>query len=170
MIVEISPYCVEDDIENRISIAGVALRVDDIPPDDLGDAIDEASIEVYEHLGTIYDDTQLAASSVIKRWCADIATYHLCTRRGNPAPAVIQRKYDKAIERLEKYQHGTYQLPDAAPRSMAAPVMSNINQRLMPTPHPRVQVRRSTGKRPTDYVQRMDGSDPAQWGAIDYNI
>lgn len=170
MITTISDYCSEEDIANRLSIAGVALRVDDIPPEDLGDAIDRASIEVFEHLGNIYDDSELNAAATINRWASDIATYFVCTRRGNPAPSSVVKAYERAIEKLEKYQTGRFLLPDASPRAMAAPSMQNHGPRLTPAPHIRVQRKRSTGKAPTEYQRRVDYADPAEWGALDWNI
>lgn len=170
MQVTITAYCDEDDIDNRLSEAGVALRVDDIPPDDLGESIDRAAIRIYEYLGLVYPDSQLSGSNVVKHWCADIATYFVCTRRGNPAPGSISKAYEEVIAKLERYQKGWPQLPDAAPRATMVPGMENINYRLTPAPHPRVQRKRSTTKEPTDYTRRNDYSDPAEWGAADWSI
>ena len=152
-------YCDTDDIKNRLSAVGVTLRTDDSPPDDLGDVIDEASAMIEEHCLLGYTETNLAASRWANHVCADLATALLCERRGNPMPAGIARRHERAMERLEKVRLGSMLIPDIAARKEAVPVMSNVRIVQRPFNRTVVERNRSTGK-PADYKQERD---PLDW-------
>lgn len=134
-------YCTEDDIENRLSTTGVTLRTDDTPPTALGDVIDDASTLIDEHCRLRYTPAVLAASDWVNQRATDLAACLLCERRGNPPPASIQRKHDRAMERLELVRRGLLQIPDVGMRKSEVPVLSN--QRVRLDPHPRVQTQKS---------------------------
>lgn len=160
-------YCTEDDIANRLSQEGVNLRVRDVPPNDLGDVLDETSVEIDLYLRNIYEPAQLALSDVVNHIAISIATCFLCEREGNPAPGSVAKKYDRALERLEKIASGVMRLPDATPRKGMAPVLSNVTVQNFPSPHTRVQRKRSTGA-VSSYGQRRAMRDALEW--LDYNI
>jgi phage gp36-like protein len=152
-------YCQLIDIQNRLSAAGVAARVDDTPPTTLGDVIDEASRKVDEHCQTRYG-TNLSKSNIVKHWTATIAATLLCERRGNPVPNSLARRYQETMDAMEHVLlHGRL-IPDIAERKAGVPVMSNVHTQLLPYPHTVVETgtRRSTGK-PEQYTQNKDVID-----------
>ncbi len=152
-------YCTANDIANRLSAAGVAARVDDSPPDVLGDVLDEASREVDEHCQPRYG-SNLASSNIVKHWCATIAATMLCERRGNPVPNSLARRYQKTMESMEAVLlHGRL-IPDIAERKAGVPTMSNVHTQLVPSPRTVVEagVRRSTGKA-EGYTRNTDNID-----------
>ena len=140
-------YCTIDDVANRISKDGIFARIDDVPPDAYGDCIDEASRMIDEYCYLQYG-SNLALSNVVKHWTANIATYLLCTRRGNPAPVgIVHDRYERAMKTLEAVLHNGRQIPDIAQLKSAVPVMSNVHIQPWPYPHTVVEgsTRRSTG-------------------------
>lgn len=151
-------YGTEDGIIDRWSQAGVDLRTDDNPPANLGRAIQRASQRINRYCLLLYSDAQLAASDWVLEAADDLGAYFLGGRRGNPVPTSIVEYYDMVMDDLKKLHKGQAWLPDAAPRRAVVPRLSNINMRLWPTPHSRVQEKRSTG-RPQDYSQRKDRLD-----------
>lgn len=156
-------YCVQADIENRLSASGVDLRIDDVPPDTLGDVIDDASAEVESHCLLKYGADQLAASRWIKHKCADIATYLLCERRGNPAPPGIANKFERAMAQLEKVQEGKLKISDVAQRRTAVPMVSNMRPALRPYPHAVVET-----KRGTDTVDQLPKKNADPWDVLNF--
>lgn len=151
-------YCTIGDIQNRLSATGVTSRTDDTPPDDYGDVIDEASRIVDESCLLMYSEANLAASGVVKHWTANIASFLLCERRGNPVPVGIASKYERVMETLDKVLLHGRQIPDIPMRKVGAPVLSNVRVQLAPVPHTVVERSRSTGK-PDGYRQRNDVLD-----------
>jgi phage gp36-like protein len=170
MIISGSPYCTEDDLADRISFDGTNLRVDDNPPDILGNVINRASAEVRRYLLRRYSDANLAMSEWISMATADIACYLLCKRRANSVPSSIAEAYRQVIADLKYMQFGQLQVPDVAPIAQPIPTLTNIDMRLWPSPHPRVMRARSTGGSPTNYPERVDWADIGQWGALDWII
>ncbi len=161
-----SLYCDLNDVKNRLSTAGVTLRLDDVPPDSAdGDVLDEASAIIDEYCLARYSPENLILSRWTKHLCADIATALLCERRGNDVPATLQARHDKAIEKLERIHSGEYNIADIPQRRAAVPVLSNVRVQLGPVPHVVVIPSRSTGS-PTDYAQRVDRYDVLQYVVI----
>lgn len=158
-------YCSENDLINRLSADGINYRTPDNPPTTLGDVLTDACSQVDEHLYYLYDPAQLAASDWVRERAADIASYLLCERGGDPVPPGIQQKYERTMARLEGVRTGTLAVPHLPVRKEMAPVMSNVRIRL--DPHPRTVVERgsSTGT-PQSYPQNVDYLD---WG-YDYVI
>lgn len=155
----VTNYCTEDDLADRISQEGINLHTDDIPPDDLGAVIERASSKINQYCLRRYTAAKLALSDWVQETAADIAVYFLCSRRGNSPPGSVADAYEEAIKELEQIRRGAVQIADIPARKVTAPQMSNVNIRLRPTPHTRVQPGRSTNK-PTDFVQRNDLEDP----------
>lgn len=158
-------YCSQNDIQNRLSADGITYRTDDNPPTSLGDVIVDASTMIDEHLYYLYSPTQLGSSDWVRERCADIASYMLCERRGNPVPPGIAQKYDRAIERLEKIRLGLLAVPNLPVLKEMAPVLSNVRTQLSPFPHTVVERSNSTGT-PQGYTPHDDALD---WG-YDYSI
>jgi phage gp36-like protein len=153
-------YCLIADVQNRLSADGVTYRTDDTPPVSYGDVLDDASRTIDEYLLGRYSDGVLSANGWVKHRCADIAAYLLCERRGNPPPSGIARKYEAAIEKLEKVRLGRLAVPGAPARVTDAPRMSNMRVRLDPFPHSVVERNRSPMRdTPTDYRQTADVLD-----------
>lgn len=151
-------YCTANDIYNRLSQDGVTYRTDDIPPTTLGDVIGDASAIIDEHCYFLYDPVNLQGVDWVRHRTADIATFLLCERRGNPVPQSIARKYEYAMDRLQKIQLGIRQIPGVPVRKSAAPVMSNVRVRLDPFPRVVVERSNSTGT-PENYSQNTDRLD-----------
>jgi phage gp36-like protein len=151
-------YCTAGSLDNRLSREGVDFRTDDMPPDALGDVLEEASREIDEYALLNYAEADLGASPVVAQWCTTIAAVHLCERRGNPVPGSLIRKYDKIIEKLEKVQTGALQIPEIPMRRTNVPQLSNHRIRLDPHPRSVVERSRSTGTA-KNYVQHVDRLD-----------
>lgn len=149
-----------DQIKNRTSDLGVTYRMDDVPPDTLdGDAIDEASQEIYEHCLERYDEAELAQSEIVKRWAATLGTYHLAKRRLNTPPQVIDKAREEVLAKLKLVEAGSKNIADAAQKKAGVPVLSNVRVQLGPLFPRSVVVRsRSTGE-PQGYVQRVAYND-----------
>ncbi len=158
-------YCSQTDLQNRLSADGITYRTDDGPPTSLGDVIVDASTQIDEHLFFLYDPVQLATSDWVRERCADIASYLLCERRGNPVPPGIARKYERAMDRLEQIRLGLLAVPNLPIRKEMAPVMSNVRIRLDPFPRTVVERNNSTGT-PQGYDQHQDS---LEWN-FDYSI
>jgi hypothetical protein len=156
-------YGAVTDLQNRLSSVGVALRVDDVPPEPTtGDVMNDADSVIDEHCLLAYSQANLFLSRWVNQRWSDIAAVHLCERRGNPCPPGLGRRYERTLERLEMVRIGRLLIPDIAMSRAFAPVLSNVRVRLAPTPHTVVEVVRSTGI-VTDYDQRPDNLDPMQW-------
>lgn len=149
-------YCTMDDVKNILSAAGVTARLDDVPPDDDGDVLDEAASIIDEYCYTRYG-ANLTRSRVVKHWAAALAAVALCERRGNPPPIGLVRKCDRVMESLKRVLSNGRQIPDIAQVKAGAPVMSNMHVQLYPYPHSVVESsgKRSTGK-PENYQQNRD--------------
>jgi hypothetical protein len=141
-------YCTMADLQNRLSVEGVALRIDDVPLEVLGDVLTDAGTQVEEHCLLRYSPGALAASEWVHQRATDIAVVLLCERRGNPAPASAVRKHDRAMERLEQCRLG----------QSNAPVLSTPRIRLDPVPQTVIVKSRSTGN-PEGYSQKVDYPD-----------
>lgn len=157
-------YLTEQDLHNRLSAEGVALRVDDGPPDDLGDVIDDASSLIEEYCWQFYDAAQLAQSEWVKQRATDLAAQLLCERRGNPAPVGVARRHDRAVESLEMVREGKLRIPWLPLRRTCAPRLANQRARLEPVIHVVTEKRRSTVKA-KNYRQHDD-----KWEFFDYSI
>ncbi len=155
-----TPYCTLQNIQDRLSINGVTLRIDDVPPTTLGDVIAEASSIIDEHCAHRYTPANLAVSGWILYRATDIACYLLCERRGNPVPIGIAQRYERAVAKLEQVYNGRFNIWDIPERKSAIPTMSN--QRIIFRPWPRVVTEtgmlRSTGT-VTQYVRNRDPWD-----------
>lgn len=156
-------YCSWDDVAKRLSVAGARLKVDD-DLDAQQDVLDEAATEVNGYLELIYPIAGLALSARVKYYTRDIACYLACIRRGNPAPKVIEDRYNATIEALKLLMRGSMTLPDVAQSKANAPVLSNLRVRNFPVPQVKVVTGTSTGT-PAGYSQFAD-----EWDVIDYSI
>ncbi len=151
-------YCSLSDCANRLSSAGVALRLDDGPPAYDGDVIQDASRVIDEHLLLYYTEQNLAISPWVRQRATDIAVVHLAERRGNPAPTGLARRYERTLERLEMCRVQRLFVPDIPMRKACAPTLSNVRVVLAPVPRTVVQRARSTGT-VSDYTQMLDHLD-----------
>lgn len=157
MSVTLPAGCTRARIERRLSADGVAVRIDD-DADSLTGIMEDAWVEVQEYLSNLYSDAQIGTNEwVLKQWTS-IAVMELCERRGNPAPASVTRKYDKAIKKLEQAQGGAFHVPGAATRKALAPTLSNQRVRLQPHPHIATTPHNSTGTA-SGYPQKTDPND-----------
>ena len=161
-------YCTIANIQDRLSINGVTLRLDDVPPDEWGDVLNEAATIIDEHCFTRYS-TNLQQSAWVVYRATDIAAQLLCERRGNPAPAVVAKRAARAIEALMRVQAGSMNIYDIPEQRTAAPTMSNVRVILRPYPRSVVEtgVQRSTGT-VTTYPRNRDPYDAINAG-IDLN-
>lgn len=150
-------------LQNRLSVEGVNLRVDDKPETWIA-VRDNTSTIIDEYLRLRYDPVQLAQSDWVRERALDIGTCLLCKRRGNPVPIGIASQCERAEERLEMVRLGQLEIPDIGARKEDVPVLSNVRSRLTPWPRTVVEPSRSTGT-PEGYNQRAD-----QWDWLDYSI
>jgi phage gp36-like protein len=140
----VTQYTDLEAVRDRLSREGVDLRLDDLPPSADGDVIDRASIRIDAYLRRRYAPSQLDASDHALELATTLATYFLCTRRGNPAPGGVAADYEAALKELEMLRDGSIDLSDVPARRQAAPAMSNVRVKLRPEPHSRVVPARSS--------------------------
>ena len=146
-------YCTATDIDNVLSSTGVDLRTDDGTEATLvAEVIEEADQEIEQAAHYLYTAASLATNVWVNHRAKDIAAFLLCERRGNPAPASLARKFDRAIELLEKVRIGGLLIPGAVMSKALAPTMSNVRSTLRPFPRSVIEKTRSTGK-PEGYNQ-----------------
>ena len=159
------PLCTQTDIENRLSVDGVAYRIDD-DPTVIDSVIENAGSYISECCLLRYSATNLLASIWVKHRATDIAAYLVCERRGNPVPAGIARAFERLFPAngspgvMEKIRRGQRMIPDIPERRDAVPVLSNMRVKLAPFPHAVVETNRSPKRNlPTDYAQNVDPLD-----------
>lgn len=145
-------------MKNRLSATGTTLRLNDSPPTTSGDIFDDASATIEAYMLLHYAPDQLAASRWVKHAAADIATFLLCERRGDPVPVGAAQKFERRMAELERIQAGGMKVADIPMRRTAVPVMSNMRPSNRPFPHAVVERSRSTHK-PRDYIQNLDPWD-----------
>ncbi len=150
-------YCTATHIAKRISSSGIDLRVDD-DTSAIAAVIEEASIEVNGYLQLLYEVADLAQSEWVRLKTTDIAVYYLCLRRLNSAPKAVEKRYEKAIEDLEKAQSGSVMLPDIPMGKSSVPVISNQRVALDPFVRVVTEPNRSTGPQ-EGYIPHNDRND-----------
>lgn len=133
------------DLQNRLSAEGVALRLDDAPPSELGDIQEDVGSVVDEHCLLAYTAANLLASRWVKQRSIDVGVVLLAERRGNDGTRSMMRKHDRAMERFELVRLGKLLIPDIPQRKAGVPVLSNVRVRLDPFPRTVVEPSRSTG-------------------------
>ncbi len=149
-------YCAGNDLEGRLSQAGVELRGDDDPAT-LSEVLDEASSTVDFYLSRLYDPAGYPGNRWVKHATANIGALLLCERRGNPVPASITDKHDRTMAELKLVLAGTVPVPGLTPRRSPVPQLSNHRPKLGPVPHTVVERETSPKRdRPTDYRQNVD--------------
>lgn len=153
-------YCTLADVRNRLSSAGVDLRLDDtsLPAVD-GDVLNEAAAVIEQYSLLRYTAARLADSRIVKQWAGWIAAYFLCMRRNNsPSPALAEQ-YDKVMEQLAGVQAGKIKIADIIERKPGVPTMSNHRATTNPWPRIVVEPSKSTSVPTTDYPQTKDPLD-----------
>lgn len=161
-------YCTMDDIAVVLSQAGIDLRMDDAPPIDEDEILDEVGAIVDEYCFARYSPANLATSRWVKHRAKRIGAKVLCDRRGNLPPASIAANYDEILVRLEKVRLGQLNIADIPERKTAVPVLSVPRVRLRPFPHTVIEKTLGTGQ-PRDYKQIVDPLDQVN-AYIDYSI
>jgi phage gp36-like protein len=86
-----------------------------------------ATAQVKLYCCSRYDDSQLALSVSVNRWACLLATYWLCTRRGQTPPKQVQEDRKDAMEEMKQVRVGMLQIEDIGTRTAAFPFISNFN-------------------------------------------
>lgn len=167
------PYTTEAAITVRLSADGVTLHTDDLWNNEISEIILDASADIDTYCLAHYSQANLNTSEIVERWATYLSCYYLTTRRGNPAPAPYKFWYEKLLNHdtgmLMEVYRGQLPIADIPKTFLGAPRMSNVKMAMFPTPHPRVQRKRSSTQKPTAYQQRVDRTDPLQY-VPDYMI
>ena len=149
-------YCTLTDVQRVLSVAGVNLRLDD-DPSVYPAVLDEASRQVDLYLVGDYDAAGLADNAWVRYATATFAAWEFATRRGNPAPTGIQKRFERYEDRLEKIAAGLMHVPGLARRRTDVPTLSQPRIRLDPYPRTVIERKRGSSRNhPTDYVQAID--------------
>ena len=127
-------YCTQADVERILSAAGVRDRLDDDEDQLVSSTEHEAWTDILAgatdtvnfYCWSMYSPENLATSNFITNITAKLAAYHLCTRRGNPAPESIQEQAQKAEEMLQRVYENSHPLPNVPLRRALAPAWSSI--------------------------------------------
>lgn len=162
-------FCDQDDIANVLSQSGISLRVDDVPPDTLGEVIERASAIGTQFCGQIYSESNLADNVFFKYMVTDIAAFFLCERRGNAVPSPIFRKYNFAMEMLRLIMNGSMRLTGTASKASNAPTVTN--QRIVLRPHMRtVTERRKSSDTPPAFNPKNNDPYDSSFNDTDWVI
>lgn len=155
-------YTSETEINRLIRTTDKTLNLDDdgdgtAETDALSDIINEATDVVNTYCLKFYEASAMADNLWVRRHCTAIACWLLSQRRGNAAK--MQKKYDRAIEQLERVFKGEMQIPRLPYRANMDPALSNyvVDER-HPVGQSRVQPSQSVGG--TYSGQPLDWSDP----------
>jgi hypothetical protein len=117
-------YAQLSDLQDILSANGVALRLDDVPPDTLANAINKAGNKVDFYLGRVYSPDQLVQSSLVVDWAAALACHFLCARRNNPVGVGCKTLYDDAIADMIEVKKGRSDIPGIPRRKGFVPTLS----------------------------------------------
>lgn len=102
-------YCTVDDLLLLIPLAELAeltTELEDLPDYTVAEnAIDKAGAEINSYLGVRYTLPLAAAPPQLRNLTADMALYHLYSRR-SLAPQVRRQKYDDAVAFLKQVAAG----------------------------------------------------------------
>ncbi len=126
-------FCTISDLESLLSPLGVMLFSDHdrdgLRDDDVViDCIERATAELIGLLRPLYETDQLAQSRLVSHWCAVLASYYLCQRRGNPVPDSLAQEYSHILGPegwIFKSKKGSFAIPGIESTSVNAPAMSN---------------------------------------------
>lgn len=152
-------YCTSADVQQRASVDGVALRLDDSGAV-IDACIEEATVEVNNYCLTFYDVGGLANSDWVRMKTIRLAIFYLCLRRMNKPPASVERARDDILADLEKVRAGRLDISDTYKSHSSAPQLINQRVVLQPTPRLVTSQSRSIGELPVNaYPQRLDPFD-----------
>jgi phage gp36-like protein len=102
-------YCTVDDLLLLIPLAELAeltAEDEDLPDYTVAEnAIDKATAEINSYLGVRYSLPLVAAPAQLRNLAADMALFHLYSRR-SIAPQVRRQKYDDAVTFLKEVAAG----------------------------------------------------------------
>jgi phage gp36-like protein len=169
----ISPvYCTEAEMNRFMSAAAIidfADHDDDgtADTDVVDDCINQATEEIDMYATTQYEQTALATSTLINRWCVIMAVRILCTRRGNPVPDSLETEWNRITDPvtglLRKISQNLLQIPGISKRADFRPTFSNVKVdrrwrhstiRVTPT---------NSSDAPTTMTQDLVVEHPALW-------
>lgn len=156
-------FCTWEDVEDRLSADGAALRADDASARAQAYVLRRATQYVLGYAGLYYSTAALEASAWVKEVAADCAWYFACTRRNNPASKAAEAAFERATEQLKQVMALTLRIPDAAMNKGFAPVLSNQQVRQYPVSEIKTTEGKSTGT-PENYTQHAD-----PFNQIDYS-
>lgn len=131
-----------DDDNNKVESASETLHITA--------AIERGAVEMNAALRHQYYPLTALADNDWCKWCnANLAIYHLSSRRGNPPPPSVADAILIARERLEEIRWGRDQVPDQLPTHEHIPTVSNFQPEIKRTFSPiRVDTDESTGASP----------------------
>lgn len=157
-------FTTEAKVNLRLSKPGVSQRTDHATDGlVMADVISNATSDVGSFLCGRYAAADLAASTVVQDWTADVAVWHLCRVRANPIPASVQKRYEWVMERLEAVQEGKVTIPDIA-NPATAPAALNYREAFdQYPPKRRVGGRSEPRSAGTGYPQSPDYREPPRW-------
>ncbi len=155
-------YCVQADIENITSVAGLLSRADDDEGGELGtaelvritQAIEWGAVEINIRLTNRYALADLANNTTLKHYNAKLAVCWTFKRSGNLAPDQLENECDDLLKRLDAIGEGKGRLPEVTESYDFRPSVSNLQVQRTETQPVRVVTQNSTGDAPVDQVKR----------------
>lgn len=118
-------YCVQADIEKRISQADIIALTDDtgakvVNTTNLNEAIGRADNRINGALRGKFTVPLTTVPGIITEIAVDLTVYHLYTRRPSiEFPKVIADRYDDALQQLSEIADGTLQPFEASDPALA---------------------------------------------------
>jgi hypothetical protein len=160
-----SYFCLLTDVQARLSVSGVRLRLDD-DPSIITYVQQEATNKIRLYCAHLYKESDLLANANNGGWVNDaattLATGILCRRRGNPIPTELKESYRETMDELELINRDLMQIPGYAGEPMAQrhtsmPTFSNLTVRpWYDLNKVRVERQISEGTAPVGYGQKVD--------------
>ncbi len=153
-------YCSLTDLYSRLSQTAVNLRIDD-DASSIGPCQQEATNDIQAFCLPDYNANDLLSNANAAGWvndrAIDLAAYYLCARRGNPVPASVEKRYERAMEMLRMVMDDQMYIPGIQRRHTDVPAWSNV--RVWPSyeyKKIRVEMQTSEPTSPTGYSQFVD--------------
>lgn len=145
---------------DRLSVEGVALRLDDVPVHDAADVFINGCTTIDEYCWARYSPNALKNSPWVYQRLVDICTYLLDERRNNAPGPGVTGAFKRTIKALEKIEVGRKTIPNTPVRKSEAPVLSATHVRLDPYVRQTIERAISTG-RPEGYTPQYDTNEDA---------
>lgn len=166
-------YCARNDVAALIGEPAILACIDDDrdgveSPTEQGyiaAAINRGAVEMNQSLNQQYPTLSVLSSNDWCKWCnANLASWFLFARRGNPPPPSIVDAVQTYRQQLDEIRFGRFRIPEQAPAYDHLPTVTNFKPELIKANSPiRVDRQESTGLDPVGNRKRNPSGIPGPW-------